>query len=206
MKNKNRTISAVVLAVLVCFAVSPAQALTEKETANISKSIQSAPAAELAVKSAELVIKAAKKEKEATAVVVVRAAIAKSPASAVSVVSSVVRAAPAAAPAVAATAARLVPDQVEAIAVAAALAAPELADKIVAAIIDVNPKAGDLVAKAVMLALPEAQAKIRQRVTGNSEANQGETYTGSDKRIDGSSFLTTAPIQAYAGPGRGPGH
>src|SRR6266496_4851169 len=90
---------AAVLAAITCFAVSPAQALTENEIAGITKSIKTVPGAELAVKAAELVTKAAKKEKEATAVAVVRAAINKNATVAVSVVSSVVKAAPATAPA-----------------------------------------------------------------------------------------------------------
>ena len=202
MKNNKRTVLAVVLVALTCRAVSPVQALTEKETAGIIQAIKNAPLAELAVKAAELVTKAAKKEKESTALAAVRAAIAKNPASAVSVVSSVVKAAPATAPAVAAAAATLAPDQVEAIAVAAALAAPELAEKIVVAVAEVNPKAEERIAKAVMQAVPQAQAKIRQRASGHTEANQGETYSSSSTRVDGSAFPSTAPVQAntYAAP------
>src|SRR5690349_25043636 len=121
MKNNKRFVVAAVLATLMCFAGSPAQALTKKETADITKSIKDAPVAELALKAAEAVTKASKKEKEATAVVVVRAAIARNPAAAVTVVSSgaaiarnpaaavtvvssVIKAAPSTAPAVAAVA------------------------------------------------------------------------------------------------------
>ena len=202
MKNNRINTLAAVLAALTCFAVSPAQALTDNEIAGITKSIKTVPAAELAVKSAELVTKATKKDKEPTAVAVVRAAITKHPAVAVSVVSSVVKAAPATAPAVAAAAAKLAPDQVEAIATAAALAAPELAEKIVAAITEVDPKAQDRVAKAVMLAVPEAQAKIRQRTKGDRKANDGDSYSTTPTRIDGSAFPNTPPTQAntYAAP------
>jgi len=202
MKNKRINILAAVLAALTCFAVSPAQALTENEIAGITKSIKTVPSAELGVKAAELVTKAAKKDKDATAVAVVRAAISKHTAVAVSVVSSVVKAAPATAPAVAAAAAKLAPDQVEAIATAAALAAPEMADKIVAAISEVDPKAQERVAKAVMLAVPQAQARIRQRTTGDPEANQGDSYSTSSRRINGDPFPITLPTQAstYASP------
>ena len=202
MKYKQRIVLAAVLAALTCFTVSPAQALTEKETAGITQAIKDAPAAELAVTAAEIVTQAAKKEKEATAVTVVRAAIAKNSASAISVVSSVVKAAPATAPAVAAAAAKLAPDQIEGIACAAALAAPELADKIVAAVAEVDPKAESRVAKAVMLAVPQAEAKIRQRKSGGSEADHlGEVYDPpTDVRPDGSPFPATAPVQAYAVP------
>jgi hypothetical protein len=95
---------------------------------------------------------------------------------------------------------------VEAIATAAALAAPELADKIVAAITDVYPKAEERVAKAVMLAVPQAQAKLRQRTSGNPQAGIGESYSSSGTRLDGSAFPATPPPAAYAGPGKDPGH
>ena len=202
MKNNYRIVLAALLATLMCSAVSPVQALTEKETAGITKSIKDAPAAELAVKAAEIVTKATKKEKQATAIAVVRAAIAKNPASAVSVVSSVVKAAPATAPAVAAAAGRLAPDQIESIAVAAALASPELADKVVAALIDVDPKAQERIAKAVMLAVPQAQASIRQRATGHSERNIGEGYSTASTDVNGNAFPVTGPTSAssYAAP------
>src|SRR5437867_2787906 len=206
MKKTNHFALAALLAGLTCFATSPAQALTEKEVSAINKTIKEAPAADLPVKAAEMVTQSAKKEKEAVAVAVVRAAIAKKPASAVSVVSSVIKAAPATAPAVATAAARLAPDQVEAIAVAAALAAPELADKVVAAIIDVNPKMAEQVAQAVMKAVPQAQAKLRDRVAGHPEANIGETYRTASTRVDGSAFPASPPVQAYAGTGRDPAH
>ena len=205
MKNNYKMVLAALLGALTCSAISPVQALSEKETAGITKSIKDAPAAELAVKAAEIVTKATKKEKQATAVAVVRAAIAKNPASAVSVVSSVVKAAPATAPAVAAAAGRLAPDQIEAIAVAAALASPELADKVVTALSDVDPKAHERIAKAVILAVPQAQASIRQRANGHSEANIGEGYSSASTRVDGSLFPGTTPASAssYAAP-RGP--
>jgi len=206
MKKNNQFVLATLLASLTCFATSPVQALTEKEVSSITQSISDAPVADLPAKSAEMVTKAAKKEKQAVAVAVVRAAIAKKQATAVSVVSSVVKAAPFTAPAVAAAAAKLAPDQLEAIATAAALAAPELADKIVAAIADVYPKAEERVAKAVMLAVPQAQAKIRQRTSGNAEAGIGETYNRTTTKNDGSSFGNTAPISTYAGPGKDPNH
>ena len=206
MKKNSRIVHAAVLGALLCLAGSPAQALTEKETAGIARSIKEAPVAELAVRAAELVTKAAKKEKVTTAVAVVRAAIARNAVSTVSVVSSVVKAAPATAPTVAVAAAKLAPDQIEAIATAAAMAAPDLADKIVAALAEVNPKAEERVAQAVMLAVPQAQARIRQRAPGHPEANSGETFTSSNTRVDGSSFPAAPPLPAYAGPGRDPGH
>src|SRR6266568_3594165 len=204
MKKPNEFALAALLAGLTCFATTPAQALTEKEVSAINKTIKEAPAADLPVKAAEMVTQSAKKEKEAVAVAVVRAAIAKHAAVAVSVVSSVVKAAPATAPAVAAAAAKLAPDQVEAIATAAALAAPEMADKIVAAISEVDPKAQERVAKAVMLAVPQAQSRIRQRTTGDPEANQGDSYSSSGTRVDGSAFPSSAPPAAYASPGKDP--
>ena len=51
MKNNKRTVLAVVLVALTCLAVSPVQALTEKETAGIIQAIKNAPSAELAVKA-----------------------------------------------------------------------------------------------------------------------------------------------------------
>jgi hypothetical protein len=206
MKKNNHYALSALVAGLVCFATSPAQALTEKEVSTINKTIKEAPAADLPARAAEVVSQTAKKDKEAVAVAVVRAAITKKPASAVSVVSSVIKAAPSTAPAVAAAAAKLAPDQLEAIATAAALAAPELADKIVAAIVDVYPKAEERVAKAVMMAVPQAQASIRQRASGNSKAGIGETYSSSATRIDGSSFPASPPPAAYGGPGKDPNH
>ena len=209
MKKNQRIVVAAVLAAFTCFSVSPAQALTEKETAGITQSIKDAPAAELAVTAAEIVTQATKKEKEATAVAVVRAAITRNSASAVSVVSSVVKAAPATAPAVAAAAAKLAPDQIEAIACAAAVLAPELAEKIIAAVAEVDPKAEERVAKAVMLAVPQAEARIRQRKTGGSEANHlGETYTTlpPGTTLDGTLFPTTPPTPVNAYAGRDPNH
>src|SRR5437762_12751867 len=207
MKKHNRFALAALLASLTCFATSPAQALTEKEVSAINKTIKEAPAADLAVKAAEMVTQSAKKEKEAVAVAVVRAAIAKKRAIAVSIVSSVVKAAPFTAPAVAAAAAKLAPDQIEAISVAAALAAPELADKIVAAIAEVYPKAEERVAKAVMLAVPQSQAKIRQRTSGNPQLGLGDAYPApTGTRIDGSAFPATPPPATYAAPGNDPNH
>ena len=212
MKKNNRIVQAAAIAALLSFAGSPARALTGKETAVITRSIKDAPVAELAVKAAEMVTKAAEKEKTATAVAAVRAAIIKNTAGAVSVVGSVVKAAPATAPEVAVAAARVVPDQIEAIATTAALAAPDLADKIVAALAELNPKAEERVAKAVMLAVPQAEAKIRKkphrdREPGHPEANSGETFTSSNIRVDGSSFPAAPPVPVpYAGPGRDPGH
>jgi len=205
MKKNNLFALGALLTSLTCFASSPAQALTEKEVSTINQTIKEALVADLPVKAAEMVTQAGKKEKEAVAVAVVRAAIAKKPASAVPVVSSVVKAAPATAPAVVAAATKLAPDQMEAIAVAAALAAPELADKIVAAIADVYPKAEGRVAKAVMLAVPQSQVKIRQRTSGNPEAETGETVTVTGRRLDGSLFPATIPA-AYAAPGKDPNH
>ncbi|HZI31424.1 MAG TPA: hypothetical protein VFF11_03725 [Candidatus Binatia bacterium] len=209
MKNNKRFVVAAVLASLMCFAGSPAQALTKKETADITRSIKDAPGAELALKATEAVTKASKKEKEATAVVVVRAAIARNPAAAVTVVSSVIKAAPSTAPAVAAAAAKAAPDQIEAIASAAALAAPDLADKVVAALIDENPKAAERVAKAVAFAVPQAQASVqqvvRQRSNGSSAADQfGGQYSSSSTRIDGSSFPSTPPQPANYASGSDP--
>jgi len=181
---------------------------TAKEVTGINKTIKDAPAAELAVKSAELVTKAAKKEKEATAVAVVSAAIAKNPASAVTVVSSVIKAAPATAPAVAAAAVKADPDQVESIATAAAKAAPDLADKIVIAIADVYPKLEDRVAKVVMMAVPQAKAKLaklRVRESGNPELDQfGGQYSSGNTRVDGSNFPIVGPTAATYGSGRDP--
>jgi hypothetical protein len=209
MKNNKRFVVAAVLATLMCFAGSPAQALTKKETAAIAKSIKEAPVAELALKAAEAVTKAPKKEKEATAVTVVRAAIAKNPAAAVTVVSSVIKAAPSTAPAVAAEAVKAAPDQIEAIASAAALAAPDLADKIVAAIVDENPKAADKVAKAVAFAVPQAQASvqqtIRQRSSGSSAADQfGGQYSSSSLPIGPGQFPVTPPQPASYASGSDP--
>jgi hypothetical protein len=202
MKKHNQFALAALLAGLTCFATTPAQALTENEVSAINKTIKEAPVADLPVQAAEMVTRAAKKEKEMVAVAVVRAAIAKKPASAVSVVSSVVKAAPFTAPAVAAAAAKLAPDQVEAIATAAALAAPELADKIVAAITDVYPKSEERVVKAVLLAVPQAQARLRQRSsTGNSQASIGETYVRSTTRLDGGTFPASPPPAAYGSTG-----
>jgi len=210
MKKNNRIVQAAAIAALLSFAGSPAQALTGKETAVITRSIKDAPVAELAVKAAEMVTKAAEKEKTATAMAAVRAAITKNAAGAVSVVGSVVKAAPATAPEVAVAAARVAPDQIEAIATTAALAAPDLADKIVAALAELNPKAEERVAQAVMLAVPKAEAKIRKRPhrePGHPEANSGETFTSSNTRVDGSSFPAAPPVPVpYAGPGRDPGH
>lgn len=206
MKNNKRIALSAMLVALTCFATSPAQALSEKAVSTINKTIKEAPAADLPAKAAEIVTQASKKEKEAVAVAVVRAAVAKKPASAVPVVSSVVKAAPSTAPAVAAAAAKLAPDQLEAIATAAALGAPDLAEKIVAAVADVYPKDEERVAKAVMLAVPQAQAKIRQRASGNPAAGIGESYSRTSTRVDGSSFPASAPPAAYAGPGKDPNH
>jgi len=206
MKKNKRFALAALLAGLTCFATSPAQALTEKQVSAINKTIKEAPAADLPAKAAEMVTQSSKKEKEAVAVAVVRAAIAKKPASAVSVVSSVIKAAPSTGPAVAAAAAKLAPDQVEAIATAAALAASEVADKIVAAIADVYPNLEERVAKAVMLAVPQAQAKIRQRNSGTAQAGVGESSSRSSTKADGSPFPVGAPPATYATPGKDPGH
>jgi hypothetical protein len=204
MKN-NRIVLGTLLAGLMCLAVSPARALTEKEVTTLNKAITGAPVADLANKAAELVKKAAKKEKEATALAVVRAAVAKSPANVVTVVSSVIKAAPATAPAVAAAAAKLLPDQIEAIAVAAALAAPDLADKIVAALAEVDPKSEEKIARAVIVAVPRAEASIRQRTASDKDANhQGESYTRSGTRLDNSPFPLN-PVRIYAAPGKDPG-
>jgi hypothetical protein len=65
MKKNNQFVLATLLAGLTCFATSPAQALTEKEVTLITQSISDAPVADLPAKSAEMVTKAAKKEKQA---------------------------------------------------------------------------------------------------------------------------------------------
>jgi len=209
MKNNKRFVVAAVLATLMCFAGSPAQALTKKETAAITKSINDAPGAELALKASEAVTKASKKEKEATAVAVVRAVIAKNPAAAITVVSSVIKAAPSTAPAVAAAAVKAAPDQIEAIASAAALAAPDKAGDIFAAIVDLNPKMRERLVTVMVLAVPQAQASIqkaaRQRSNGSSAADQfGGQYSSSSTRIDGSSFPSTPPQPATYGSGSDP--
>jgi hypothetical protein len=66
----------------------------------------------------------------------------------------------------------------------------------------VDPKAQERVARAVMAAVPQAQAKIRQRSGGSSSANIGESYSSSSTRTDGSSFPGNTPQQAngYAAP------
>src|SRR5687768_3713344 len=83
MKKTNRFALAALLVGLTCFAVAPAQALTEKQVSAINTTIKEAPTADLPAKAAEMVAKSAKKDKEAVAVAVVRAAIAKKPASVV---------------------------------------------------------------------------------------------------------------------------
>jgi hypothetical protein len=173
---KNRIATPLLVAVIAGFAVTSSQALTDREVVAITQSIKSAPAAEIAVRAAEVVTKASKNEKEATAVAVVRAGITKSPAAAITIVSSVLKVAPATAPAVAAAAAKLVPNQVEGIAIAAAKAAPDLAEKIVAALTDLNPKYEARVVKAVVMAVPQLRASARTVTAG---AVQADIYGGS---------------------------
>lgn len=200
MKINHRIALGTLLAGVLCLAVSPAQALTEKEITSINTTIGSAPAAELAVKAAEMVKQADKKQKEATAVAAVRAAITRNPAIAVTVVSSVVKAAPATAPAVAAAAARLAPTQIEAIAVAAALAAPDKAEMIVAALAEVDPKSEQKIAAAIVPAVPRTEARVRTRNTDGQANHQGETYSSSALRLDGSQFPLTPPVRVYSSP------
>jgi len=209
MKNNHRMIMAAVIAALTCCVASPARALTEKEAASITQTIKDAPAAELAVKAAELVTKAAKKEKEATAVAVVRAAIAKSPSSLVTVLTSVIKAAPSVAAAVVAEAVKLSPhEQIETIAAAAVSAAPEQAGSIFNAIVDLQPKETERVAAAIIQAVPKAEVSIqkvvRERSHGTSQANQGESYSSSGTRLDGTLFPATQPVHAYATQGSDP--
>jgi hypothetical protein len=154
LRSKGRVLTGL-LAIAACLAAPVGHALTETELAAIRKIISDAPAAELPLKSAEIVAKARQSEKVATAVAVVRAAIAKRPASAVSVVGSTVKAAPFTAPAVAAAAAKLAPDQAADIGVAAALQAPELAEEESAAIVQVIPESAERVARAIHSAVPK---------------------------------------------------
>lgn len=139
MKRKKLTTTAALLAAIATFTVVPANALTSIQVQEIRKAVLSVPVPEMPAKAAELVTKAEKKDRQATAVTAVRAVVLKHRAAGPLVISAISKAAPELAPAVAVAAAEVATEQAPLIARAAAVSAPSQATEVIAAVSDVVP-------------------------------------------------------------------
>ena len=122
------------LALAVAVAAPSAFAATDAQLKAIKRSLNSVPVPELPAKAAELVVQAAKEDRETVAVTVVRAAIRKSRSSATLVVSAVSKAAPEVAAPVSRVAAEMESAQSDSIAAAAIGAAPHAKNEIVSSV------------------------------------------------------------------------
>jgi hypothetical protein len=159
MKRKKLTTTAALLAAIATFTVVPANALTSIQVQEIRKAVLSVPVPEMPAKAAELVTKAEKKDRQATAVTAVRAVVLKHRAAGPLVISAISKAAPELAPAVAVAAAEVATEQAPLIARAAAVSAPSQATEVIAAVSDVVPaQAGTIEATVSPVVINQTQS------------------------------------------------
>jgi hypothetical protein len=195
MKTNKLTMIAAVIAALA-ISITSAQALTYKQVQEIKETVLGVPVPEMPAKAAELVTRAEKKDRHATAVTAVRAIIIKHRAAAPLVISAVSKAAPDLASAVAVAAAEVAHEQARAIAHAASTAAPEQAREIQMAVSKSVPVASTTIAASVNArgsAAPGTPSQGNVLITDTPINNQsGGNGSGT--------FGTTPPSQA--GPGQ----
>jgi hypothetical protein len=215
--KRNKLALIAVLAALLSFGVSSANAIPEAQAKSIKSTLASTPVLELAPKAAEIVLKASANDREEVAVTVVRTIVSKKPTVARDVVVAIVKVAPEVSAAVASAAAKLVPSQAGVIARDAAAYAPAQARSIAAAVANVSPNSAVRVTKevvavdpdqapeiieAVILAVPaskeniqaDSTLKIVSTLARNTRSNAGT------KRVVTSipRLIFTAPVQASA--------
>jgi hypothetical protein len=213
MKIKKLTMMAAVIAALA-ISINSAQALTYNQVQQIKKTVLGVPVPEMPAKAAEVVAKAEKKDRQATAVTAVRAIIMKHRAAAPLVISAVSKVAPDLAPALAVAATEVASEQAQVIAHAAATAAPEQAKEINLAVshvqtgnapvtANVNATGGLKSANLASATLPT----VAQRGSASSGGPSQGTITITDTPINTSTggngtgtFGTTPPAQS--GPGQ----
>lgn len=118
------------LLVAVAMLTVNSSALTTIQIKNIKNEVLSVPVPEMPAKAAELVKRAEKKDRQATALTAVRAVVAKHRAAAPLVVSAIAKVAPELTPVVAKASAEIAPDQTPSIVAAAVSAAPAEANTV----------------------------------------------------------------------------
>jgi hypothetical protein len=124
-RNKLTMLGALLVAVAMLTVNS--SALTTIQIKNIKSEVLSVPVPEMPAKAAELVQRANKKDRQATALTAVRAVVAKHRAAAPLVVAAIAKVAPELTPVVAKASVEIAPDQSASVLTAALKAAPEQA-------------------------------------------------------------------------------
>jgi hypothetical protein len=188
MKTKKLTSLAALIAALA-ISITSAKALTFNQVQEIKKAVLGVPVPEMPAKAAELVSKAEKKDKQATAVTAVRAVIVKHRAAAPLIISAISKVAPEIAPAVALAAAELATEQAPMIARAAATAAPEQAQEINLAVSKAVPTTSTMAANVNATGADNSTAPsvFERRSASSGGATQGNP-TISNTRINGGTF------------------
>lgn len=148
--EKNRKLSALLIATFLAAAIASANALTDAQILSVKNAFDKVPKVELAPKAAQIVAQTPAEERVEMAVLVVTEIAKKNPAGIVTVVSAVSTAAPETAPAISALAVKLVKQYTQAITLAAINAAPDQANRIVQAIAESNPSSVATLAKLVV--------------------------------------------------------
>jgi hypothetical protein len=205
MKTKKLTMMAAVIAALA-ISITSANALTYNQVQVIKKTVLSVPVPEMPAKAAEVVSKAEKKDRQATAVTAVRAIIDKHRTAAPEVISAVSKVAPDLAPAIAVAAAEVASEQSQAIAHAATVAAPGQAKEITVAMsssVNARPSVSTSIASVNSSSTPARVTSNPAFVGSRGSASLGSQASSgviiiSDTPIAGGSFPSTPPSQAPA--------
>lgn len=166
MKRNHATLAAL-LAALSFFAAPSASAVSESQVVVIKKAVTESPAAEVAARAADLVIRADKADREEVGLLAVREAASKRPATIIAVVGAMAKVAPDLSPVFAAEASKLVAERSSEIAKAAAAGAPGHALQIASAVAKVAPKNASKVTRAVVTVAPEQSIKIVEAVVAS---------------------------------------
>lgn len=154
----------VLLAALVCLSSGSSFADDSKPVDVYHQTLSQATAAELPLKSAEMVKQAPKNDLTQATIRTVKAALDIKPASAPAIVAAISRSVPDAAPVAAGTAAEQQPKQAALVARAAAAAAPSKAGKIVEAVCRAVPNAYHSIAVSVAEVVPASGKEILDAV------------------------------------------
>ncbi len=139
MKMNKRAIFAALVVGLLALGSSSANALTESQTASLTKTLASVPPVELAPRAVQLVNKADKADKLDTGLLIVKTVAKRNPAAAVSVFSAITAVAPELAVKLAAAVVELLPEKSAAVARIAAQNDPKNSSKVVEAMVKVAP-------------------------------------------------------------------
>jgi hypothetical protein len=219
MKNNKRAIFAALMVGLLALGSSPASALSESQTASLTKILATVPPVELAPRSIQLVNSAAKADKLDTALVIVRTVAKRNPGAAVSVFSAITVVAPELTSKLAVAVVELLPDKAGAVARIATQNDPKDSPMIIADLIRVAPAQTDRVlqeantGKSIALtstqndAISRSTRLVNDNTTRSFPPGQTGTIKQSTNTIDiHRTFPGNQPhdVSDYAAPGEDP--